>query len=529
MADYVDPTLTQQGIDSMNSKAQMAYYTSKLQGDSDTLAFQKAQAAVALAGNLSTAYGYAPGGDWYTFGAGGPTIPAAGTPTQSVMNTLGSGGAIPGYTGYNTGQTLAGQSQYSSEAATNAGLTGQLYQPGQSPYSPGTFVQVDPSQLPDAFKQAGGNYALGYVLPNGQIQQLSQQQAQQMGYTPSNTQNISYQQFNQLVNAAPQQSPQQTLASIQAYQTMNQNQNTSALATAAATGMYTAPGQMLAPGYNKAGSSFYQMPASVQQQYLSYYKDPQSAMQGWVNDTNQAIDQATIAAGGTPTAGLAADGTPQETLAAQNQYFTQANDLATQYGQYYAPGAPGQAGQAGVNAPQAGQLTQSMQQQNYNQWLQSQQQAEKTWQDQQTAAQNYLTMLSNLRGPADYAKYQQVLGATPGGMKDLVAAAAGQYIPGGGATTGVAPTPVNLTNFVGSATGQPDATDPSGQADMNSLVAPNQMAPQTWNALTPSQQQMLLGTWESQGYTKDDAQALFTQSLPKYATQTPASGTFKLQ
>ena len=32
---------------------------------------------------------------------------------------------------------------------------------------------------------------------------------------------------------------------------------------------------------------------------------------------------------------------------------------------------------------------------------------------------------------------------------------------------------------------------------------------------------MLLGTWESQGYTKDDAQALFTQSLPKYATQTP--------
>ena len=64
---------------------------------------------------------------------------------------------------------------------------------------------------------------------------------------------------------------------------------------------------------------------------------------------------------------------------------------------------------------------------------------------------------------------------------------------------------------------------------MNTLVAPNQMAPQTWNALTPSQQQMLLGTWESQGYTKDDAQALFTQSLPKYATQTPASGSFKLQ
>jgi len=136
-------------------------------------------------------------------------------------------------------------------------------------------------------------------------------------------------------------------------------------------------------------------------------------------------------------------------------------------------------------------------------------------------------MMAGLRGPADYMKYQQVLGATPGGMKDLVAAAAGQYIPGGGATTGVAPTPVSLQNFLGSATSTP--TDTSGQAAMQSLVAPNQMAPQTWNALTPSQQQMLLGTWESQGYTKEDAQALFNQSLPKYAAGAPSAGQFKLQ
>jgi hypothetical protein len=151
------------------------------------------------------------------------------------------------------------------------------------------------------------------------------------------------------------------------------------------------------------------------------------------------------------------------------------------------------------------------------------------WQAQQTAAQNYLTMMAGLRGPADYAQYQKVLGATPGGMKDLVAAAAGQYIPGGGATTGVQPTAVNMSNFLGSATGgQP--TDPSGQAALNTLVAPNQMAPGTWNNLTPSQQQLLLGQWESQGYTKDDAQALFNQSLPKYAPQTGiGAGSFKLQ
>jgi hypothetical protein len=192
--------------------------------------------------------------------------------------------------------------------------------------------------------------------------------------------------------------------------------------------------------------------------------------------------------------------------------------------------APDASGQAPGAPPgyQNGQPIQTLagNQQAFSQQMDAQKQALAQWQAQQTAAQNYLTMMTNLRGPADYAKYQQVLGSTPGGMKDLVAAAAGQYIPGGGATTGVAPTPVTLQNFVGSTTGTPD---PSNQAAMNSLVAPNQMAPQTWNALTPSQQQMLLGTWESQGYTKDDAQALFNQSLPKYAASVPSSGQFKLQ
>ena len=51
------------------------------------------------------------------------------------------------------------------------------------------------------------------------------------------------------------------------------------------------------------------------------------------------------------------------------QYFTQANDLATQYGQYYQPGMPGQAGVAGVNNPQAGQTTLAGQQQAYSQQM----------------------------------------------------------------------------------------------------------------------------------------------------------------
>ncbi|HYW88831.1 MAG TPA: hypothetical protein VFB50_13740 [Chloroflexota bacterium] len=213
---------------------------------------------------------------------------------------------------------------------------------------------------------------------------------------------------------------------------------------------------------------------------------------------------------GTPTQG-------EQTLAAQKQATDLSQQYASTYGQYYMPGT----------APTQGQTTLAQQQQAYQQWLDAQKQSLAQWTAQQSAAQNYLTMMAGLRGPADYMKYQQVLGATPGGMKDLVAAAAGQYIPGGGATTGVAPTPVSLQNFLGSATSTP--TDTSGQAAMQSLVAPNQMAPQTWNALTPSQQQMLLGTWESQGYTKEDAQALFNQSLPKYAAGAPSAGQFKLQ
>jgi hypothetical protein len=145
---------------------------------------------------------------------------------------------------------------------------------------------------------------------------------------------------------------------------------------------------------------------------------------------------------------------------------------------------------------------------------------------QQQTAQNYLDLLSRLRGPADLFQYQKVLGATPQGIRDLVAAAAGQYIPGGGATTGVQPTAVNLQNFVAGATAPgANATD---LASLGALVAPNQMAPQTWNNLAPSQQQILLAAWENQGYRPEDARALFEQSLPRYATSAPSTGTFRL-
>lgn len=143
---------------------------------------------------------------------------------------------------------------------------------------------------------------------------------------------------------------------------------------------------------------------------------------------------------GTPTAG-------QETMAREQQTFGQGTTLANQYGQYYAPG----------QTPTAGTQTMGAQEQAYTQWLRQQQLALSQQTQQQQAANQYLTLLSNLRGPADWGKYQEVLGATPGGMRDLTAAAMGQYVPGGGATTGVQPQAANLNTLYGQVAGQPGA------------------------------------------------------------------------
>ena len=519
-----DPTLVAQGADAMNNKAMMAYYNAKLKGDSDTLAFQKAQAALKQAGDIASAYGYAPGGDWYTFGPGGPTQPAPGTQTQSTLNQLGTAGAIPGYTGFNSGQTLGAQSQYFTQAGQTAGLTGVYTPTAQSAYSPGTWVQLDPNS---SYAQQYGQQ-VGYVQPNGQLQRVGLGQAAQMGYSEGMAATIPYDQFMALTMAPPTALPQQTIAGQQGYQQLNTGANANALSTAGVTGMYQAPQPILQPGYANDGSSFYQQDQATQKAYLNQYGDPNAALQAWTNATNTAINQTRASQGLPPMDAYGYGGNPgaQETLSAQDQYFNQAQQLATMYGQYYTPGTPGQAGAAGTNMPTAGQTTQAAQEQAYTQWLRSTQESREQWTAQQTAAQNYLTLMSQLRGPADYAQYQKVLGATPGGMKDLVSAAAGQYVPASGATTGTQPQSVSLGNFVGGTTG---GADTQSQAALGSLVAPNQMAPQTWNALQPSQQQMLLGVWESQGYNKDDAKNLFTQSLPKYATNSPSTGSFRLQ
>jgi len=474
----LNPQAVNASASMLSAIAQNTYNQAKLQGDSDRLAFDKAQAALTQAGNLGTQYGYAPGGNWYTFGPGGPTQPPAGTPTQSAISQW---------------QTLANQQL--ANQATIAGQTGYFAQPVASQYTPGTILTA-PSTTP------GLGPAYGIVNTDGSVQMTSAeglaQTAAQRGTNAqalmAGAQPVDWNTLQRLAMGPPTGPSTPTLD----YQ---KQQQAAAYNAGQLTGFYTDPTQTLAAynarGETIGGGTFDQLPGDQQAFWLQYNQNDRTrAAQAWAQGTNQALVNA---------------GVP---IPNQNAPTLQMQALYGAYG-----------------APTAGQQTMAQQEQNYTQWLRSTQEARLNQQLQQQTAQGYLDLLSRLRGPADYAKYQQVLGATPGGMSDLVRAAAGQYIPGGGATTGTQPQAVTLPGFVNQVTG--GGTVQQSQQDLqnaqNSLVAPNQMAPQTWNNLAPSQQQMLLGVWESQGYTQDDAKNLFQQSLPKYATTTPAIGQFRLQ
>jgi hypothetical protein len=563
----------------------MAYQQSMQQNQNDQLAFQRAQAAFTDAMSLGSAYGYSMGGNPYNFGS--MMLPPAGTPLQSTMNTLGSGGAIPGVTGFNTGTTASYQAQLQQMAQGAAGLTGFYNAPKQSEFSPGTFVRIDPN----TYDYGTHGDQLDYVTPSGQMQRISTTQAKQMGWSGKldDLSTIPFSQAATLESAPPQYLPQQTLQGLGAYQALNTQAQANALSASQATGMYQAPTQISAPGTDAFGNKFQDLDQATQMAYFySNGGDWTAAMNKWVADTKAAVN-AQAAANGNPLVGqpggLGGPSAPTETMAAQQQYFNQAQQLAQTYGQYYTPGAPGQAGQAGTNAPQAGQQTLAGQQQQWQQGFSQEQ-------FQQQAAQSYLQLLSQLQGPADYGQYLKVLGSTPSGIQGLVGAAAGQYLPGGG-STGAAPQQQTLGNLVGAATGgisqmpgyqpwmqqganqpmqaqgaggqnqyqqtyqnlmnayngqggtgigsnaatstptQGGAASPGGQnyqdfmATAQGLPPPSQIAPQSFNAMAPSQQQLLGSMYSNRGYAKGDINSLYQQSLPKYAAGS-SSGNYRL-
>jgi hypothetical protein len=227
-------------------------------------------------------------------------------------------------------------------------------------------------------------------------------------------------------------------------------------------------------------------------------------MQKWTNDSNAQITQS-YQQRGLPVPGGA--GTPQETLAAQNQYFTQANNLATQFGQYYAPGAPGQAGQAGVNAPQAGQQTQSMQEQQYRQQLDAIN-AAAALQANPFRQQQVIGQLGNVlggQGVAGFSAPNTVAGVgTQGGT---------------GPNTGMA----YMQQLISDIQGGPNSTNSQGvQGVLDAIPTPAKLNSVEFMRSAPSTQNMILtGMQERFGLDPKDSLAQIKQTLPQATFQSP--------
>jgi hypothetical protein len=485
--NYYDPSAIDYGNAANQNNlrnAQAGYYGSQgnyYNAQAANIPFQNALSTAQLSGYFGPSVGYGTVGGQATF--------------PNLQYTTGAFGQYypGGLSGVSPGTpTMEAQQNMQNYGLNQAGVTGVYYDPSQMTYAPGTFIR-DPS-----------TNAIGQIQSNGQMRMFGDQGDflraggnWDMVNNPDMMRNVDTATYQRL--AQPGQ---------------NGNGGTASLQTQQLYGTNAVPGQNAAT-------------MAMQAMYGGY---------------------------GMPTEG-------QQTLGAQQQYWQQ-----------------------GFSQSQA-----DIAQQNWQKAFQAQQ-----GQNVQQNTLAYLQQLASLRGPADWAKYQQVLGSTPQGMRDLYSAAMGQYIPGGGATSGVAPQAADLStmqqqmaggqgyaqqqggyyppnnqqnqmlasgnqqyqNQMLASGGYRNAALPNGgntgmsgdqmsaqsvQATGNgtnmyggpqqqyNLPAPNQISNQAWNNMAPSQQQMLFGMYEANGWDKGDVEALRQQSLPKYGTNNATAGTWRLQ
>jgi hypothetical protein len=389
------------------------------------LQFQQQQAALQQAANYGSQYGFAPGGNWMTWGQGGPTQLPAGTPTQQQLQLQ---------------QALLG-SQLQNALAI-AGATGQFAAPAPNQYAAGTVLSA-PSQT-------GGGNAYGIVQQDGSVQMVStealDQLAQQRGTTAQamidRAAPVDFGTLQRLSQGPPTGPSQQT-------QTAQQQAYNQALQAAQMTGSFTNPLQsadaLLQQGQAMNGQSFYSLPQDQQQFWLQYNQNnPQAAAQQWARGVNQALQ----ANGYTnPAAG------PQQTLQAINQ-------AALLSGQYQ--GAPTEATREFnlQNALAQGQLTgmyQGAPTEAAREFTQSQQQqlqefAQNLALQQGQLGQQYLSTAAQLQGPqntfqlSNYLRGAQANPNVPVYLQNLMSnqGTAGFQAPGA-----TAPTPVSATGLIG--------------------------------------------------------------------------------
>lgn len=146
---------------------------------------------------------------------------------------------------------------------------------------------------------------------------------------------------------------------------------------------------------------------------------------------------------------------------------------------------------------------------------------------QQTSL-GYLGLTSQLRGPGDLFQYLKVLGGTPGGIRDVVNAAAGKYqMPrtgGGQVTVGGYSNPSDITDLL------TQMNDPNygAEAQNLNLPPPNQISAANLARMSPAQQQVLLAAYEAAGYNPADVAQIFKNSLPQYAATQGGAGRVNL-
>ena len=447
------------------------------------------------ANNVAQIYGQ-------NYGPGNPAPQAASSLAQ--QQATGAVGYIPGYTGYNAGQSLGALGQGADIAQGAAGLTGFYAAPSQSAYTPGTFVRLDPSTYPSEY-----GTQISYVLPTGQLQRVGLTQARAMGWDGDlgKLPILSAQNALELERAPPQQLPQQTLQGLTTYSNLNTAAINQAIAQSQATGMYTAPGQILPPGTNNGGQKFSDLPLDIQRgYYLSNNSDWQAAQNKWVADSNAAGQAAYAAAGGQGIApGIGAPGTPQETLAAQLQYFNEAQKLAETYGQYYAPGMPGSTTGAAAG-PQAGQQTLAANEQYYRQALDA------------------MKLASSLS--ANPFRQAEVMGQVPQLLSNQPVAGFQAPHPATGQTdfSGMG----NMQRLIDDIRGGSGAVNSvSAQSVLDAIPTPNKVDSRSFLNMAPDQQNLILdGMRQKYGLDPTNALSQIKATLPAFSA--PATyGTIK--
>lgn len=138
-------------------------------------------------------------------------------------------------------------------------------------------------------------------------------------------------------------------------------------------------------------------------------------------------------------------------------------------------------------------------------------------------AQALLALQAQMQGPRNWAAYQRTFGATPQGLKDVMAAYMGRYqLPTGQGAQNTAQggqqSVAGLGGDILSGTYGQDGQ--SGMATLN----PRQASVSNWARMMPSQREMILGNYEQQGWYGPDVERLIQGAAPKYSG--PQTGSY---